>query len=89
MAEAGELTTVLPLTMSALEAGSISWQHARVMVDETSGLGPEGAQALEAHFLDPDAPNPARGGPAGELVPGRFRAKARTWRERAPTSPAP
>src|SRR6476646_5167834 len=27
-------------------------------------------------------PPPARGCPAGELVPGRFRAKARTWRER-------
>jgi hypothetical protein len=37
---------------------------------------------VEAHFLDPDAPNPARGCPAGDLVPSRFRAKARTWRER-------
>ena len=37
---------------------------------------------MEAHFLDPDAPNPARGCPAGEMVPARFRAKARTWRER-------
>ena len=27
------------------------------------------AAALEAHFLDPDAPDPARGCPAGELVP--------------------
>ncbi len=44
--------------------------------------GPAGAAALEAHFLDPAAPDPARGCPAGELVPGRFRAKARTWRER-------
>ena len=52
------------------------------MVDETANLDPAGAAALEAHFLDPDAPNPARGCPAGELVPGRFRAKARTWRER-------
>ncbi len=52
------------------------------MVDETAGLDPAGAAALEAHFLDPDAPNPARGCPAGELVPARFRAKARTWRER-------
>ncbi len=82
LAEARELTTALPLTLSALQAGTISWQHARIMVDETSGLGPEGAQALEAHFLDPDDPNPARGCPAGEMVPGRFRAKARTWRER-------
>src|SRR6478735_10103516 len=52
------------------------------MVDEAANLDPAGASALEAHFLDPDAPNPARGCPAGELVPGRFRAKARTWRER-------
>jgi hypothetical protein len=82
LAEAHALTTTLPLTPSALQAGTISWQHARIMVDETVNLDPAGAQALEAHFLDPDAPNPARGCPAGELVPGRFRHKARTWRER-------
>ena len=76
------LTTQLPLTLEALQAGTISWAHARIMVDETDRLGPEGAAALEAHFLDPDAPSPARGCPAGELVPGRFRAKSRTWRER-------
>ena len=52
------------------------------MVDETGDLDPAGAAALEAHFLDPDAPNPARGCPAGDLVPDRFRAKVRTWRER-------
>ncbi|HEY8702669.1 MAG TPA: DUF222 domain-containing protein, partial [Arthrobacter sp.] len=82
LAESRELSTALPLTLAALGAGSISWQHARVMVDETANLGPAGAAALEAHFLDPDAPNPARGCPAGELVPSRFRHKARTWRER-------
>ncbi|HEX9226353.1 MAG TPA: DUF222 domain-containing protein, partial [Arthrobacter sp.] len=76
------LTTALPLTLDALQAGTISWQHARIMVDETAGLDAAGAAALEAHFLDPDAPSPARGCPAGELVPGRFRARARTWRER-------
>ena len=65
-----------------MQAGTISWQHARIIVDETSSLDAAGAAALEAHFLDPDAPNPARGCPAGELVPSRFRAKARTWRER-------
>jgi hypothetical protein len=75
------LTTTMPLTMAALQAGTISWQHARIMVEETLNLDHEGARALEAHFLDPDAPNPARG-PAGELVPARFRHKARTWRER-------
>jgi hypothetical protein len=82
LADAQALTTALPLTLQALEAGTISWQHARIMVDETANLDAAGAAALEAHFLDPDAPNPARGCPAGELVPGRFRAKARTWRER-------
>ncbi|GAA1762499.1 HNH endonuclease signature motif containing protein [Pseudarthrobacter sulfonivorans] len=82
VAEARELTTALPLTFSALEAGTISWQHARIMVDEANGLGPEGAQALEAHFLDPKDLNRVRGCPAGEMVAGRFRARARTWRER-------
>lgn len=76
------LTTSLPLTLAALQAGNISWQHARIIVDETGNLDRAGAAALEAHFLDPDAPNPARGCDAGELVPGRFRAKVRTWRER-------
>ncbi|MDQ0756848.1 DUF222 domain-containing protein [Arthrobacter sp. B3I4] len=81
------LTTALPLTLGALQAGQISWQHARIMVDETMNLDPAGAAALEAHFLAPyfpdlEVPDPARGCPAGELVPGRFRAKARTWRER-------
>ncbi|WP_255770435.1 HNH endonuclease signature motif containing protein [Pseudarthrobacter sulfonivorans] len=82
LVEARELTTALPLTMAALEAGRVSWQHARIMVDEASSLGPDGAQALEAHFLGPDAVGPARGCPVGDLVPGRFRAKARLWRER-------
>ena len=76
------LTTALPLTLAALQAGTISWQHARIMVDETASLDPAGAAGLEAHFLDPDVPDPARGCRAGELVPSRFRAKARTWRER-------
>ncbi|HEY8703078.1 MAG TPA: endonuclease, partial [Arthrobacter sp.] len=82
LAQSRELSTALPLTLAALQAGSISWQHARIMVHETANLRPAGAAALEAHFLDPDAPNPARGCPAGELVPSRFRHKARTWRER-------
>ncbi|WP_442545666.1 DUF222 domain-containing protein [Arthrobacter sp. KN11-1C] len=82
LSDSRTLTTGLPLTLAALQSGTISWQHARIIVDETSGLGPAGAAALEAHFLDPDAPNPARGCPAGDLVPSRFRAKARTWRER-------
>ena len=82
LGECVALTSRLPLTLAALGEGTLSWQHARVMVDETANLDAEGAAALEAHFLDPAAPDPARGCPAGELVPGRFRAKARTWRER-------
>ncbi|MEW9872267.1 DUF222 domain-containing protein [Arthrobacter sp. HS15c] len=81
LAQSRELTTTLPLTFGALQAGDLSWQHARVMVDEIASLDPAGAAALEAHFLDPDAPNPATC-PAGEMVPSRFRHKARTWRER-------
>ncbi|MCU1510708.1 MAG: endonuclease, partial [Arthrobacter sp.] len=76
------LTTALPLTLTALQAGTISFQHARILVDETTHLDPAGTAALEAHFLDPAAPNPARGCPAGDLTPARFRAKTRTWRER-------
>ncbi|MBX7442587.1 HNH endonuclease [Arthrobacter sp. MAHUQ-56] len=72
----------LPPVMNALAAGAISWQHAKVIVDETEGLSPAGAALLVAHFFDPHAPNPARGAAPGELVPSRFRAKARTWRER-------
>jgi hypothetical protein len=81
LSEAHELTTRLPLTLSALQAGTLSWQHARVMVDETASLDPAGAAALEAHFLDPAAPNPALGCPAGEMPASRFRHKARIWRE--------
>ena len=77
LGQSHELTTALPLTLAALQAGSISWQHARIMVDETANLDPAGAASMEAHFLDPSAVNPV-----GELVPGRFRARARTWRER-------
>ncbi|MBT2597170.1 HNH endonuclease signature motif containing protein [Arthrobacter sp. ISL-72] len=82
LCEARTLTAGLPLTLAALQAGTISWQHARILCDETANLVPAAAAALEVHFLDPDAVNPARGCPAGELVPGRFRAKARAWRER-------
>ncbi|TAP41936.1 HNH endonuclease signature motif containing protein [Arthrobacter sp. S39] len=82
LAQSHELTTTLPLTQAALEQGLVSWQHARVMVDEAASLDPAGAAALEAHFLDPEAPNPARSCPAGDMVPSRFRHKARTWRER-------
>ncbi|QHK19324.1 DUF222 domain-containing protein [Pseudarthrobacter psychrotolerans] len=76
------LTNTLPLTMAALQSGTISWQHARVMADEAATLDQAGAAALEAHFLDPDVPGSASGCPAGEMPASRFRHKARTWRER-------
>ncbi|WP_142134235.1 HNH endonuclease signature motif containing protein [Arthrobacter sp. SLBN-83] len=72
----------LPRTFEGLQAGSLSWQHAVVMADEAASLDAAGAAALEAHFLDPAAPDAARGCPAGEMPAHRFRAKARTWRER-------
>ena len=33
LAEAHALTTALPLTLAALESGTISWAHARILVD--------------------------------------------------------
>jgi len=82
LATSHAVTGTLPRTLAALQAGTISWSHAVVMADETAGLDPGGVAALEAHFLDPEAPDAARGCPAGELPAHRFRAKARTWRER-------
>ncbi|WP_235835434.1 MULTISPECIES: HNH endonuclease signature motif containing protein [Arthrobacter] len=72
--------TGLPLTAAALGAGRISWQHARIIIDQTGTLDCAGTAALEEHFLHPDTP--ALGCTAGELVPARFRSKVRTWRER-------
>ncbi|PNI07594.1 endonuclease, partial [Arthrobacter sp. AFG7.2] len=72
----------LPLTLSALRAGTISWQHALAMADEAATLDPAGAAALEAHFLDPGTPRPAAAALIGEMPAHRFKHKARTWRER-------
>jgi len=82
LADSHALTTFLPWTLSALQAGTISWAHARSMVDQTASLDPAGAAALEAHFLDPDAPRPAAAARVGEMPAYRFKAKARAWRER-------
>ncbi|MGN8132182.1 HNH endonuclease [Paenarthrobacter sp. 22069] len=72
----------LPPVMDALSAGAVSWQHARIVADETEGLTPAGAAGLVAHFFDPEAPSPARGDTPGDLIPSRFRANVRAWRER-------
>ena len=72
----------LPSVYEALSCGALSWQGARIIADETDNLDHPAAVALADHFLDPDAPNPARGCPAINLVPSRLRAKVRAWRER-------
>ncbi|WP_285248461.1 HNH endonuclease signature motif containing protein [Pseudarthrobacter sp. efr-133-R2A-89] len=72
----------LPRTAAALNNGTLSWQHATVMADETAGLDAAGVAGLEAHFLDPGAPDAVRGCAVGELPAHRFRARARVWRER-------
>ncbi|MFF2346582.1 DUF222 domain-containing protein [Pseudarthrobacter sp. NPDC058119] len=72
----------LPLTLKGLRAGSLSWGHAVVMADEAACLDAGGAAALEAHFMDPDVPDRARGCPIGDMPAHRFKVKARTWRER-------
>ncbi|WAJ32254.1 DUF222 domain-containing protein [Arthrobacter sp. FX8] len=87
LATSHALTSSLPRTLEALQSGTLSWQHAIVLADETASLDAAGAAALEAHFLPPDTPDPdalppARGCPVGELPAHRFRVKARTWRER-------
>jgi hypothetical protein len=82
LAQSHALTTSLPRTLAALHHGTISWQHAKVMVDETATLDPAGAAALEAHFLDPDVARPAAAAAIGEIPAYRFRHKARIWRER-------
>ena len=69
LARSYALDTYLPLTLAALQAGTPSWQHAKEMVHETATLSREAAGALEAHFLDPDAPNPARGPGGSDLEP--------------------
>ncbi|HSU45949.1 MAG TPA: endonuclease, partial [Arthrobacter sp.] len=82
LATSHALTSNLPRTLAALQAGTLSWQHAVVMADEAATLDPAGAAGLEAHFLDPDVADLARGCPVGELPAHRFKARARTWRER-------
>jgi hypothetical protein len=82
LAESHALTTSLPRCLAALQAGTISWAHARTMVEQTASLDRAAAAIMEAHFLDPEAPDAARGCPVGEMPAYRFKAKARGWRER-------
>ncbi|WP_240720010.1 hypothetical protein [Pseudarthrobacter sp. NamB4] len=66
LTDAHALTACLPRSLAALQAGTVSWAHARTMADQTTGLDPDATAALEAHFLDPTAPDAARGCPAGQ-----------------------
>jgi len=72
----------MPAVAGALASGLLSWRHAVIVADETDCLAPESAEALVAHFFDPDAPSRARGLAPGDLVAHLFRRKVRTWRER-------
>ncbi|MDP9988243.1 hypothetical protein J2S98_003424 [Arthrobacter oryzae] len=82
LATSHALMSSLPRTFAGLQAGTLSWSHAVVMADEAASLDTAGSAALEAHFLDPEAPDSAKGCPVGQLPAHRFRVKARTWRER-------
>ncbi|MDQ0675770.1 hypothetical protein QFZ36_003331 [Pseudarthrobacter siccitolerans] len=82
LAESHALTTSLPRCLAALQSGTMSWAHARTMVEQTASLDRAAAAIMEAHFLDADAPDAARGCPVGEMPAYRFKAKARGWRER-------
>ena len=59
------LTTALPLTLAALQAGTISWQHARIMVDETAGLDPPGRLRWRRTSWTPTHPTPPAGARPG------------------------
>ncbi|MEE2570822.1 DUF222 domain-containing protein [Pseudarthrobacter sp. J64] len=75
------ITAALPLTLQALGDGALSWQHARILADETNTMDPSTAAGFEARFLDPAHPDAGRGCPPGDMTPSRFRARARYWRE--------
>ena len=65
LADSRALTTVLPLTLAALRAGTISWQHARILVDETASLdraGPPGWRRTSWTPTHPTRPAAARPG---------------------------
>ncbi|TLM81044.1 HNH endonuclease, partial [Pseudarthrobacter sp. NamE2] len=76
--EAQALTSSLPAALDALQAGQVSWQNTKVLIDETTGLDPAATAALEKHFLNPDAPGAGPGGVAGVLPPARLRPKVRS-----------
>ena len=81
LATSHRLTTALPLTLAALQAGTISWQHARIMVDETLNLDPAGAAGVGGALPGPGRAQPGPGPRRGNdpvPVPGQGPDLART-----------
>ena len=79
----GTLTTALPLTLAALQAGSdlLAARPDHRATKPPAWIRPGRPGWRRISWTPPRRTRPA-GCPAGELVPSRFRAKARTWRER-------
>lgn len=71
VAESRALTTTLPRTLEALGEGSISYQHAAIVVDNADSLPPEAHGEFEGAVLSA----------AQRLNPPRFRDHARRIRE--------
>ena len=72
IAESDRLVTGLPASFAALAEGRIGYAHARVLVDETSGLAPEDRREVESAVIDA----------ASRLTASRLRPKTRRARER-------
>ena len=76
------LATTLPLTLAGLQAGSISWQHARVMADEAATLGVSRCSCVGGPLPGPGRtgrrPGLSRRGNAGVPVPAPGADLART-----------
>ncbi len=69
-----QLAATQPLTLAALAAGEITYQHARVLTDECTGLPHAGTTALETHFLTPTLPDPTLPDPALPILHSRTRS---------------
>jgi len=72
IAESDRLVAGLPASFAALAEGRIGYAHARVLVDETSGLAPEDRREVESAVIDA----------ASRLTASRLRPKTRRARER-------
>ena len=59
------LTTALPLTLAPLQTGTVSWQHARIMVDETAGLDAAGRPRSRRTSWTPTRRTPRAGARPG------------------------